>query len=165
MFHFLPLDWGLCFLDKYWNKKVSGYFTIEASLIFPTVLFLIAFLIYLTFFLYNRCLISQDAYILAYRGSLQCKDEKSKIKNDIEEDSNKQLGIKYMCIESMQKSIQVDNRIISVELSGEMDSAFGGAFEINRKWILNTEKKVEIICPVTSIRTIRLIKNIEKISK
>ncbi len=52
-----------------WNKKVNGYLTVEASFVMPIVLFLYLLVILLAFFLYNRCVISQDLYILALRGS------------------------------------------------------------------------------------------------
>ena len=51
-------------------KKAEGYFTVEASLVMPLVIFLIGFIFYLTFYLYNRCAIAQDTYVLAFRGSL-----------------------------------------------------------------------------------------------
>lgn len=51
------------------NKKVNGYMTVEASFVMPVVLFLYLLVILLAFFLYNRCVISQDLYLLALRGS------------------------------------------------------------------------------------------------
>lgn len=51
------------------NKKVNGYLTVEASFVVPFVLFLYLLVILLAFFLYNRCVISQDLYLLALRGS------------------------------------------------------------------------------------------------
>lgn len=48
---------------------LKGYMTVEASLVMPIVLML-CFLILLTaFFLYNRCAVSQDLYLLSFRGS------------------------------------------------------------------------------------------------
>ncbi|MDE7015528.1 MAG: pilus assembly protein, partial [Kineothrix sp.] len=44
-------------------KKAEGYFTVEASLVMPLVIFLIGFIFYLTFYLYNRCAIAQDTYV------------------------------------------------------------------------------------------------------
>lgn len=51
------------------NKKWNGYLTVEASLIMPVVLFLYLLIILCGFFLYDRCMISQDNYLLAFRGS------------------------------------------------------------------------------------------------
>ena len=43
--------------------------TVEASMIFPVVIFVMVFLIYVTFMLYGRCILLQDTYILAFRAS------------------------------------------------------------------------------------------------
>ena len=38
-------------------------------MIFPVVIFVMVFLIYVTFMLYGRCILLQDTYILAFRAS------------------------------------------------------------------------------------------------
>lgn len=55
-----------------WGKeyrKAGGYLTVEASLVIPLAVFLTGLIFYMTFYLYNRCAASQDAYMLAFRGS------------------------------------------------------------------------------------------------
>lgn len=49
------------------HKKQNGYFTIEASFVLPIVLFLYLLIILSALFLYCRCAISQDDYLLAMR--------------------------------------------------------------------------------------------------
>ncbi len=51
------------------NKKLNGYFTVEASLVMPLVLFLYVLIIVSGIFLYDRCVMSQDMYLIAFRGS------------------------------------------------------------------------------------------------
>ena len=48
--------------------------TLEASFVVPMVIGVFAFLIYSSFYLYGRCVISQDAYILAFRTSIARSD-------------------------------------------------------------------------------------------
>lgn len=43
-------------------KITDAYFTIEAAFLIPIVLCLFAFIIYLAFFMYDRCLLTQDSY-------------------------------------------------------------------------------------------------------
>lgn len=50
-------------------EKWNGYLTIEASFVMPIVLFLYLLIILSGFYLYDRCVISQDDYLLAFRGS------------------------------------------------------------------------------------------------
>ena len=49
------------------HKKYNGYFTIEASFILPIVLFLYLLIILSTLFLYCRCVISQNNFLLGVR--------------------------------------------------------------------------------------------------
>lgn len=49
------------------HKKHNGYFTIEASFILPVVLFLYILIIFSALFLYCRCAISQDDFLLGVR--------------------------------------------------------------------------------------------------
>ena len=49
------------------HKKCKGYFTVEASFIMPIVLVLYLLIILSALFLYCRCAISQDNFLLAMR--------------------------------------------------------------------------------------------------
>ena len=51
------------------RKKLKGYMTAEASFVMPIVIFLYLLIILCGFFLYNRCVMSQNDYLLAFRGS------------------------------------------------------------------------------------------------
>ena len=50
------------------DRRISGYFTIEASLIVPYVFILLMLSILLSFFLYNHCILYQSCYLAALRG-------------------------------------------------------------------------------------------------
>ncbi|MBD5547661.1 MAG: hypothetical protein HDQ97_09715 [Lachnospiraceae bacterium] len=50
-------------------KKCKGYFTVEASFIMPIVLILYLLIILSALFLYCRCAISQDNFLLAMRAA------------------------------------------------------------------------------------------------
>ena len=49
------------------SKKLKGYFSIEASMILPMVLFLYLMIILAALFMYCRCAISQDTFLLSMR--------------------------------------------------------------------------------------------------
>ena len=49
------------------RKKWNGYFTVEASFILPLVLFLYLLIILSALFLYCRCVISQNNFLLGLR--------------------------------------------------------------------------------------------------
>lgn len=54
-------------------KRYRGYMTLEASLLMPMVICVMALLIYFTYYLYGRCIISEDSYILAFRATVSDK--------------------------------------------------------------------------------------------
>ena len=53
------------------QAEADAYFTVEAALIIPIVLCIFVMIIYLSFYLYDRCVMSQDWYVLSYRQSIE----------------------------------------------------------------------------------------------
>lgn len=51
------------------HKKFKGYLTVEASFVIPMVLFLYVLIITAALFLYSKCVISQDGFLLCMRAS------------------------------------------------------------------------------------------------
>ena len=51
-------------------RSQGGYMTLEAAMIFPAVFALVIMLLYATFFLYDKCRMTQDLYTAAYRQSI-----------------------------------------------------------------------------------------------
>lgn len=111
------------------RRGIAGYMTVEASLIMPMVLCVITVLIYTGYFLYNRCLATQDAYILCFRESIHKDDSlwsypDGSVVRDEEED---QVGDKYLAVKSKSTDVSTEGSII--RYSGEGNVApplFGG---------------------------------------
>lgn len=57
------------------HRKLRGYFTVEASFIMPVVLFLYLLIILAALFLYCRCVISQDNFLLGMRAGTFTRGE------------------------------------------------------------------------------------------
>lgn len=53
------------------KMEANGYFTVEAACIVPLTVVIIAMFIYLSFFMYDRCALDQDSYVLSYRESVR----------------------------------------------------------------------------------------------
>lgn len=51
------------------RKRWKGYFTVEASMVMPLILFLYLMIILAALFLYCRCAISQDNFLLGMRSA------------------------------------------------------------------------------------------------
>ena len=52
------------------RRPLGGYMPLEAAMVFPAVFALIIMLLYATFFLYDKCRMTQDLYTAAYRQSI-----------------------------------------------------------------------------------------------
>ena len=57
--------------DKWKRMEAEAYFTVEAALIVPVVVCIFVMIIYLSFYLYDRCVLTQDCYVLSYRQSIE----------------------------------------------------------------------------------------------
>lgn len=154
-------------------KRVEGYFTVEASIIVPLAIFLISFIFYMTFFLYNRCAASQDAYILAFRGSAcsgygksyhvdrVCKKNPEEIRQLVIRQCGEQFGEKYMGIRTLIGTVSVDRKKVIVEVSGTMTTAFTEWLLPHKDWGFQVNGQAERICPTELIRKVRVLKRIK----
>ena len=59
---------------RFRKRMTEGYFTLEAAILVPLTFFLLACIIHMVFLEYGRCLLVQDAYVVALRASLLEED-------------------------------------------------------------------------------------------
>lgn len=78
------------------NRKTDGYFTVEATLIMPVVLYVCIFIIYMGFYLYDKCVMKQDAYRAALTGSSIYRDDNQKVYNAASDRVVKLAADKYI---------------------------------------------------------------------
>ncbi len=104
--------------------------TLEASLIMPMVLCVIALLCYFSFYLYGRCILSQDSYILAFRASVEKSDNwKDDPAGYVAAKSRDVAGKKYFRSEEPSFSTRVEGKTIRVHgTSAALHSAMGRYF-------------------------------------
>ena len=126
----------------------------------PLVVFLIGFIFYLTFYLYNRCVVSQDAYILAFRGSICCEKNPEEIKQYVISDSPRQFGRKYIGLSGLISTVETDIKKVTVKASGTMNISFAEQLLPQKCWYFQTEKEAQRICPTECVRKVRLVKKI-----
>ncbi len=142
-------------------------------MIVPFVIYLISFIFYLTFYLYNRCVVSQDSYILAFRGSAcnsygnsdaisrVCKKDPGEIKQCIIGQCGRQLGKKYVGIHTLISTAEADKKGVTVEVSGTMTVALPEQLLLEKKWGFYGKGQAERICPTQLIRNVRNLKKIK----
>lgn len=142
------------------RKKLSGYFTVEAAFIMPIVICILALLCYLGFFLYNRCTLLQNAYIMGFRGSVMDGLKNEETAAYILKQGDKLLP-QYYAVSNLNKNVTVSMFEISVHLQCEMRVPF--AFlsweqeKMNGVWEIQEEKKLDRTDPVDFIRVCRKV--------
>lgn len=101
------------------RRQVDGYMTVEAALILPMVLCIYVILIYTGYFLYDRCVATQDAYVLCFRESIH-KDSSLWSYPDgsvVRDQENAQVGDKYLAVKGCSTEVTTERAMI--RYSGE----------------------------------------------
>jgi hypothetical protein len=142
------------------NWKIGAYFTVEASYILPMVLMIFIIIIYLAFYLYDRCLFAQDSYILCYRESY--------VKNggdrpeELRSRASRQFGTKYFALRGHSfQTAEENNGIIMQGSAFLIPRAFSGSLLIpERTWNIQYSAGAKYTDPPLDIRRYRRIRYI-----
>lgn len=140
------------------RRGIDAYFTVEAAMVLPMVLFTIVLIIYLLFFQYNRCLMEQDMGILALRGAaLQAEDNEDRMRQ-LQEQAAGLYSEKYIAWDGGEIALRIEKGKIYAERSGQIKFPFrGGSFKENQVWTMKAAFENRIISPVSFIRSYRKI--------
>ena len=143
----------------------KAYFTVEMSLVFPVVLLIMVLLIHFAYFLYGRCLLSQDTYLLAFRASIVDED---KLGTDrvsyVQEIADAQFGGKYLGNHRPRAEAEVNGEEVCVESESEAThrTMSGSSLMPQGSWTYRTGARAEIIDPAARIRRIDRIADVAK---
>ncbi len=142
------------------KKTVKGYMTVEASFLVAWTIFIFIFLIYLSFYAYDKCVLFQDAYAVCFRGSIQ-KDE-SQVVPYINSHIQEQFGKKYFGVGEVRGSVNVNGKTTSVTGECQVKVPFHYIFTLSGElgWNIKTEARAQIANPTKIIRSRRRITNI-----
>ena len=103
--------------------------TLEASFIVPMIICVFALLIYFCYYLYGRCILSQDSYILAFRASVADEEIYSSPEDYVSSRASKVTGNKYFGSASPRFEVAASGSKILVRGYGEAKhSAMGRYF-------------------------------------
>lgn len=143
-------------------KTVKGYMTLEACFIMPWVIFMFVFLIYASFYAYDKCVLFQDAYTLCLRGSIQ-KEESGAV-NYINTHMNGQFGKKYFGTDKVQGSAEQHGQEVKVYAQCSVQVPFNQFLTMVKVggWQIQTEGKAWEINPTKLLRKCRMVENLCK---
>jgi len=144
------------------QAEADAYFTVEAALIIPIVLCIFVMIIYLSFYLYDRCVMAQDCYVLSYRQSI----EKGGADRAGKAAAGEQLGHKLFMLSRMEAGMS-GGRKICVKVNAVMEPPLFGLdfFEKERHWMLGVEEKARKTDPPKDYRRVRRIMNLAAMVK
>lgn len=130
------------------EKGLKGYMTLEAAMIFPAVFALIIMLLYATFFLYDKCRMTQDLYTAAYRMSILRGSKAAESKTE---------SSGYLMLSGCETQISGGSTVRASAL-GEMSPALlTGTDESGRKWEIKVTMEARKTDPPYAFRRFRRI--------
>lgn len=138
--------------------QVAAYMTLEASFLVTWVVFLMLFLMYLSFYLYDRCVLFQDAYAICFRGSIQKEMEAS---DYIAAHMEEQFGKKYFGVGNVETDVEQSGSAVKVYAGCSVKVPFRSFLTMaeRNEWAMTTEVKAQVINPVNIIRKCRMAEN------
>ncbi|MCM1264286.1 MAG: hypothetical protein NC313_16370 [Butyrivibrio sp.] len=140
--------------------SVNAYMTLEASFIMPWVIFIFVFLIYISFYSYDKCVLYQDSYALCLRGSIQ-KEEGAAV-SYINSHMAGQFGRKYFGADRVEASAGQHGNEVKVYAECSVRVPFKHFFTMFNAdgWHIQTEAKAWEINPTKLIRSFRMAENL-----
>ncbi len=130
--------------------------TVEAGFVTPWAVFLLVFLIYAGFYLYDKCVLFQDVYTVCFRGSIQ-KEEDGPL-TYINAHMKEQFGEKYFGTGGVLGSAGREGREVIVSGTCEIRVPVGHFLTMPEKsgWRIQTEARAQIANPTKLIRRYRM---------
>ena len=149
--------------QSYWDKtekKLSGrlqecraYFTVEAALVLPIVMCVLLFVIFMSVYQYNRCLMEQDVGMMVlYAGTSD--EEGDVLENNIKWKLTDLYMDKYILWQQEELDISVKGNSVEIKGTGSLCFPLSGwsIMEVNSKWSAQTKKEMMQLSPVQFIR-------------
>ncbi|MDE6847596.1 MAG: hypothetical protein K2J99_17750 [Lachnospiraceae bacterium] len=142
------------------RKRVGGYMTVEASFIITWTVFIFVFLIYLSFYSYDKCVLFQDAYTVCFRGSIQKQEDN--VVPYIDSHMKEQFGKKYFGTGEVRGSADRRGNVTDVTGECQVKVPIRSAFTMHSGsgWKIRTRARAQIINPTHIIRKSRWLGNV-----
>lgn len=146
-------------LYKIAKRYSRGYMTVEAGFIIPWAFFIMIFLIYSGFYLYDKCVLFQDVYAVCFRGSIQKEDDSglSYVNTHLKE----QFGQKYFAIEYIDGRAEQSGKELHTYGTCKVQIPIANFLTMAGEdgWQIQTSAKAQILNPTDIIRKCRIAEN------
>ncbi len=138
--------------------QMDAYMTVEASFIMPMVLCIFVVVIYTSFYLYDRCVFQQDAYILCLRESIRRQEGAPAVDSErLKSSAKSQFGNKYFAVRSLEISTSGEGKNCVFEGKAlVLPTSFGSDSLMPKKiWSVQFRARKRKSDPPWSIRSLR----------
>lgn len=137
--------------------------TLEATLVIPMVICVITLLILFSYYLYGRCILSQDCYILAFRASVDADRYGTAPENTVLAKKERVLGKKYFG--STKPVFHVESKdagkVIRVDASARIRAGVMGNYFLKPRsgWEFKAGHRTKCLGQVKHIRKMTRLKD------
>ena len=140
--------------------------TLEASLVIPMVICVLTLIVLFSYYLYGRCVLSQDCYILAFRASIDADRYDAEPESTVSAKRERVVGKKYFG--STKPEFRVECRDSGKEIRVEGNSriragAMGNYFlKPKSGWEFEAGQKAKCFGQIKHIRRVTRLMDIGK---
>lgn len=134
------------------DAREGGYMTVEAALVLPVVLCAMVVLIYLGFFLYDRCAMEQDAYLHAQQEAV------ARGRTGWKEDSLRHVCRTILLAEERTEQVQKGASVTCSVTAQLVTGVFSGSALMPDDWRLCAVERARTTDPPRSFRRYRRIR-------
>lgn len=136
-------------------KKADGFVTVEYSLLVTCLFVVYAFLCSITLFLYNRCVLQSNMYLLAVEGAAWQAASPEKTVQYIQKKAAEADWQKYVLAENMQVTVQAQGNRVRVQGRGQLANPLAVLGLGKEKWDLYAESEATVQSPATTLRLLK----------
>lgn len=144
-------------MKRYLTKKMSGYFTVEAALLLPFAMMIIVFMIFLSFYCYDRCILEQCAYAAALRGSSNRFVNTQEAYEEAAGAAEDLIQGKLFAVREVNTTVRVSGLAVTVSYEYEVNMPVGN-------WLMDVIGKdalcMEVSKKVLRNRTVEILRKI-----
>lgn len=144
------------------RNSYNAYFTVEASLLFPMILLFTTMMIFMSFYVYDRCMLETCAYEAALRGcSNHIKSNEEAYKKTVDA-ANYLIKDKIFADSYLNSSVEVTALEVKVEYECKVNMpmvTWLSQFVPNADFAIHVTKSAPRDHQVDVIRAIRIVKD------
>lgn len=141
-------------------KLCKAYFTVEAAIIVPIVMSVLVYVIFMSLFQYNRCLLEQDIGMLILYAVESDEQEGTELKNNLEQKLKDLYWDKYFSWKQEELQVSVKGEKVEIYGMGELQFPFmdWNLAHLNTKWSAQAKREGYRLNPTEYIRLINRLK-------